>query len=130
MDTYGSHEGYLYNLHTCSASEAKRMWKQSIKNQWDNRCAYCLSSEGELTLDHVIPQAKGGSNHTRNVICSCRECNASKGHEDWIIWYIQQPFFSETQRKKIDEWMFAEDETEDTIRQNLHQYKPRRNVAY
>jgi hypothetical protein len=128
MDTYGSHEGYLYNLHTCSSSEAKRMWKQSIKNQWGNRCAYCLSDKGELTLDHVVPQAKGGSSHTQNVVCCCRSCNASKGHEDWIIWYIQQSFFSEVQRKKIDEWMFPDDS--DTIRENLFNYKPRKNVAY
>ena len=33
MDTYGSPEGYLFNLHTCSPTEAKRMWKASIKNQ-------------------------------------------------------------------------------------------------
>ena len=29
MDTYGTPEGYLFNLHTCSSAEAKRMWKDS-----------------------------------------------------------------------------------------------------
>ena len=69
MDTYGSPEGYLFNLHTCSSSEAKRMWKTAIKNQWNNKCAYC-GSDTNLTLDHIVPRSKGGSNHTTNVLCA------------------------------------------------------------
>lgn len=125
MDTYGSHEGYLYNLHTCSSAEAKRMWKESIKNEWDHECAYCGSKE-DLTLDHIVPQAKGGSNHTTNLLCACKQCNGDKAHEDWIVWYIQQPFFSEERRQKIDEWMFPRDE----VNANLFAYKPRKNTAY
>jgi len=125
MDTYGSHEGYLYNLHTCSSAEAKRMWKESIKNQWDNQCAYC-GSEEEITLDHIVPQTKGGSNHTTNLLACCKKCNGDKGHADWITWYIQQPFFSEERRQSIDDWMFPDDQ----INHRLYSYKPRRNRAY
>ena len=80
METYGSPEGYMFNLQTCSAAEAKRMWKESIKNDWDHECAYCGSSEN-ITLDHVVPQCKGGSNHKTNLVACCRKCNADKGHE-------------------------------------------------
>ena len=80
------------------------MWKQSIKNEWGNRCAYC-GSKHELTIDHIIPRAKGGINEVHNTLCCCRACNADKAHEDWIIWYIQQPFFSEVQRELIERWM-------------------------
>ena len=126
MDTYGSHEGYLYNLHTCSSAEAKRMWKESIKNQWDNKCAYC-GSEEEITLDHIVPQTKGGSNHTTNLLACCKKCNGYKGHADWITWYIQQPFFSESKRQRIEDWMFPDEEE---INHRLYAYKPRRNKAY
>lgn len=132
MDTYGSHEGYLYNLHTCSSSEAKRMWKESIKNHWDHECAYCGSTE-ELTLDHVVPQCKGGSNHITNVICACRKCNSDKAHEDWIIWFIQQPFFTEARRAMIEEWMMPQQEPNPYLyepKQRLYSYGRRNNRAY
>lgn len=125
MDTYGSHEGYLYNLHTCSSAEAKRMWKQSIKNQWDNRCAYC-GSEEDITLDHVIPRTKGGSDHADNIVACCKSCNADKAHEDWIIWYIQQPFFTEERRQLIEDWIFPKQE----VNPNLYSYRPRKNKSY
>jgi hypothetical protein len=57
MDLYTSPKGYLYNLHTSSAQEARRLWKNSIKEKWDNKCAYC-DSEEKLTIDHIIPQSK------------------------------------------------------------------------
>lgn len=124
MDTYGSHEGYLFNLQACTTSEAKRMWKESIKSKWNYKCAYCGSQE-ELTLDHIIPACKGGSNHTHNILCACRKCNASKGHEEWQLWYIQQPFFSEYKRQLIEDWMEPEEEES-----NLFEYSPRRNKVY
>lgn len=133
MDTYGSHEGYLYNLHTCSTAEAKRMWKESIKNQWNNECAYCGSKEN-LSLDHVIPQCKGGSNHATNIVAACVSCNGDKAHEDWIIWYIQQPFFTEERREAIERWMESEEEDLSQITykpsKQLYKYGSRRNKAY
>jgi len=132
MDTYGSHEGYLYNLHTCSPAEAKRMWKESIKNQWNHTCAYCGATE-KLSLDHIIPQCKGGSNYSNNVLCACISCNADKAHEDWIVWYIQQPFFTEERRQAIEDWMDLEDEPEQIIQKpskQLYSYGSRKNIAY
>lgn len=124
MNTYGSPEGYLFNLHTCSASEAKRMWKESIKNDWKHKCAYC-GSEHEITLDHIVPKAKGGTSHTTNIVACCRSCNASKAYEDWIIWYIQQPFFTEERREAIEKWM-----EKGLLNNNLVAYPARRNVVY
>lgn len=124
MDTYGSHEGYLFNLKTCSSSEAKRMWRESIKSKWNYKCAYCGSPD-ELTLDHIVPSCKGGTNYTNNVLCACRSCNASKGHEEWQLWYVQQPFFSEYKRQLIEDWIYDEE-----VDENLVAYSPRRNMAY
>ncbi len=129
MDTYGSPEGYLFNLHTCSSTEAKRMWKASIKTQWDNQCAYCGSTE-DLTLDHIVPRSRGGSNHSTNILCACKKCNADKAYGDWITWYIQQPFFTEERRQKIDEWMFPNEEINPNLfvsdKPKLYRYNPRK----
>lgn len=133
MHSYGSPEGYLYNLHTCSPAEAKRMWKESIKTQWDNKCAYC-GSDKNITLDHIVPQCKGGSDHMSNVLSCCLSCNADKAHEDWIIWFIQQPFFTEERRQRIEDWMSVEEEVNPLIYhardRALHAYKPRKNKSY
>jgi len=48
-------------------------------------CAYCGSSveEGtQLTLDHIVPHCKGGSNKEDNLITSCHKCNSTRGSRD------------------------------------------------
>ena len=44
------------------------------------RCTYCGidGSQAELQIDHIIPVAKGGSNHPSNLTVACRSCNAKK----------------------------------------------------
>lgn len=124
METYGSPEGYMFNLQTCSSSEAKRMWRESIKQDWDHECAYCGSKEN-ITLDHIVPKAKGGNTHRDNLCACCLSCNGLKGHDDWIIWYIQQPFFTEERRQRIEDWMAP-----GIINDNIITYPTRRNVSY
>jgi len=41
------------------------------------QCIYC-GSKKELTLDHVIPKSKGGTNDWENLVTSCSTCNIKK----------------------------------------------------
>lgn len=43
-------------------------------------CHYCQSEVGaeHLTMDHVVPLARGGTSSKNNLVPSCRACNASK----------------------------------------------------
>jgi 5-methylcytosine-specific restriction endonuclease McrA len=43
------------------------------------RCAYCGTSGGRLTLDHVVPRSRGGESSWENVVTSCASCNHKKG---------------------------------------------------
>lgn len=43
-------------------------------------CVYCGSKE-DLTLDHVIPQSKGGKDSWDNLVTACKPCNARKGDQ-------------------------------------------------
>jgi 5-methylcytosine-specific restriction endonuclease McrA len=43
------------------------------------RCAYCGTSSGRLTLDHVVPRSRGGMSVWENVVTSCAPCNLQKG---------------------------------------------------
>jgi 5-methylcytosine-specific restriction endonuclease McrA len=52
---------------------------------WQNRlalgvCHWCGGSfpPEELTMDHVIPLARGGKASRNNVVPSCKECNSRK----------------------------------------------------
>src|ERR671923_384498 len=44
------------------------------------RCAYCGTSTGRLTLDHVVPRSRGGDSVWENVVTSCAPCNLKKGN--------------------------------------------------
>jgi len=41
-------------------------------------CLVC-GSEKSLSLDHILPRSKGGSNVARNLATLCVPCNSSKG---------------------------------------------------
>ena len=50
----------------------KRIFKR------DNyECCYC-GSKRNLTVDHVIPKSRGGSNYWDNLVTSCGRCNSNK----------------------------------------------------
>lgn len=38
-----------------------------------------LDRQSQMTIDHVVPQSKGGSNAPSNCVPCCRSCNSKKG---------------------------------------------------
>jgi hypothetical protein len=121
MPLYSTSDELLYNLEAVTGSEAKRKWRQSIKEKWNYECAYC-GSEENLTLDHITPRSKGGSEKVTNILCACHSCNHSKGHKMWSDWFLQQAFFTTERLGDIIEW-------KKQINDNEYQvYRPRKNV--
>jgi hypothetical protein len=50
-------------------------------------CMYCGRNlkdapPAEVTLDHLVPCSKGGTNQSDNLVCACRSCNSSRGSRD------------------------------------------------
>jgi len=46
-------------------------------------CVYCLrdlhdANPMDITLDHITPDSRGGSNDPRNLVTACRSCNCSR----------------------------------------------------
>ena len=122
MSILHSSKAYVYNLQTTSSAEAQRLWRRDIKEKWHYKCAYC-GDGNNLTIDHVVPRCKGGTDFTKNVVCCCSDCNQRKGHEPWEEWFLQQEFFSEEKYHKIREWMQPDPP------KDLFKYRPRRNNA-
>jgi len=45
-------------------------------------CVYC-GARDNLTLDHLRPRSKSGSNKPSNLVTACVSCNASRGDKPW-----------------------------------------------
>jgi 5-methylcytosine-specific restriction endonuclease McrA len=66
--------------------------EQELIEAYDHRCGYCGRSEdevGKLSIDHMTPLSRGGSNSLCNKIPACRHCNDSKGNktaEEYLVW--------------------------------------------
>lgn len=55
------------------------------------QCFYCLRTctppvplgerhpPSSVTIEHLVPQCEGGSNHISNLVIACRECNTKFG---------------------------------------------------
>lgn len=58
---------------------SKRL-RYEVLNRDDHTCRYCggRAPEVQLTVDHVVPAALGGSNDPSNLVAACKGCNAGK----------------------------------------------------
>ena len=53
--------------------------KEYLLEKFDHKCVYCGKSGGVLNIEHIIPQARGGSNRVSNLAIACVQCNQKKG---------------------------------------------------
>lgn len=67
-----SYENLRYKFH---------LMRKQVFNQLIKVCDLCImcSSNEDLTVDHIKPLIKGGTNHMSNFQILCRKCNSSKG---------------------------------------------------
>lgn len=54
-----------------------RWWQQKIGR---GECYYCGKTvkPAELTMDHLVPLARGGQSTRGNIVACCKECNSRK----------------------------------------------------
>lgn len=53
--------------------------RKNILRRDNYKCAYCGRSDLMLTVDHVIPKARGGTDTWENLVTACTKCNNVKG---------------------------------------------------
>ncbi|MFQ5824621.1 MAG: HNH endonuclease [bacterium] len=57
--------------------------KKHIFLRDNNTCQYCgkMGMPNELTLDHILPQSRGGKSVWENLVTCCKKCNIKKGDQ-------------------------------------------------
>jgi len=73
-----------------------RWWQQKTSS---GTCWYCGQKVGyhNLTMDHVIPLARGGRSTKDNLVPSCKECNTKKKSSLPVEW---EEYMDELQRRQ------------------------------
>jgi len=56
---------------------------KALRSKIKNLCANCLKKK-DLSIDHIVPLARGGSNAIRNIQFLCHSCNSRKNARDPI----------------------------------------------
>ncbi|PSB20575.1 HNH endonuclease [Phormidesmis priestleyi ULC007] len=62
-------------------SKQRKSKRTQLTHKFGSHCFWsgrCLLTE-ELTLDHLIPKSRGGSNSLENLRLACFSCNNSRG---------------------------------------------------
>ena len=54
--------------------------KDNVLRRDEHTCGYCNKklSSTTGTVDHIMPQSKGGKNNWLNVVAACKDCNNKK----------------------------------------------------
>lgn len=77
---YSRRIGKISNLGKPIYSAHFKNWLWSMQG---GRCGYCgddMAPNGNAQIDHIIPQALGGSHVPPNMMYACVPCNAGKCH--------------------------------------------------
>ena len=53
-------------------------FRREIYERDGYRCRYCGGYEGGLSLDHIMPWSRGGSDDPSNLATACAPCNTKK----------------------------------------------------
>lgn len=53
--------------------------RRNIMRRDGFQCQYCGAKDVPLTIDHVIPRSRGGTDNWENLVCACIHCNNRKG---------------------------------------------------
>ncbi len=79
-----------------------RQWRQSLHSFTLNRCIYC--GNPSESIDHVLPQSKGGLSITENCVPACLGCNGKKSNQDAFDWYRKQKFYDPRRAMALKAW--------------------------
>ena len=77
---------YAYDMNDAQIKRERQKARDLRSSQWWKRrcakghCHYCGSAvpPAELTMDHIVPVARGGKSTKGNLVPACKMCNSKK----------------------------------------------------
>jgi 5-methylcytosine-specific restriction endonuclease McrA len=54
--------------------------RRNVLHRDNYDCQYCGEHRHDLTIDHILPRSRGGTDSWDNVVASCLKCNVKKGN--------------------------------------------------
>ena len=83
--------GFVMNRFT-KLSSGEINWSNSIHEYVKERekqdvCIYCEKKKDNLTLEHILPRARGGPDSADNAVFVCKTCNSAKGDKRLYEWF-------------------------------------------
>ena len=77
---------FSYDLDESAIKTERRKARELRASQWWRRrcakgqCYYCgqPTPPNELTMDHIVPLARGGKSTRGNIVAACKSCNNQK----------------------------------------------------
>jgi len=69
--------------------------RKNILRRDGYKCSYCGRGDLTLTLDHIVPKARGGTDSWDNLVSACTKCNNKKGDrtpEEADMALLRKPF--------------------------------------
>ena len=72
-------EKYLGHGFNTASGKGKQLWT-TIKEAFDNKCAYCAKETERLTMEHLVSfnRSSGGLHHPGNIVPCCKTCNSRR----------------------------------------------------
>ena len=66
----------------------KTSWWQNKLNQ--GKCYYCgkVFKQSELSMEHLVPLARGGFSIKNNIVPACKKCNFAKKQKTILEWRL------------------------------------------
>lgn len=89
------------------------------RSVWVGKCLHCGSklvigddgrSLGEATLEHIFPEAQGGTNEVTNLAVACGRCNREKGkRHDHTKGEALDKLVAALRAKRMERWRDPDD---------------------
>jgi HNH endonuclease len=95
---------YVPRADTLAELGVRMRLEQAIVDRDGHGCFYC-GTTGRMTIDHVVPRHRGGSDAIGNLVFACPSCNFSKlTSPGWL--YVLWLGTGGTGRVDIRQWKF------------------------
>ncbi len=65
--------------------------REYLLEKWGRKCVYCDAKDTPLTIDHIHPRSKGGSDRVSNLTLACVPCNQRKSNRDVRVFLAHDP---------------------------------------